>query len=194
MTFDPLTNSFYTTNNPIDPGSFASQIKQINATTGAITILQINDTPTSSILVGGLGFDSTTGQLYAMGENFITGTKFGIIDPVSGSFTQVGSGTFANGYYAMTFDPLTNSFYTTNNPIDPGSFASQIKQIDATTGAITILQINDTPTSSILVGGLGVETQAAEAVPEPGWRPSSVDRPRGASPDQAPKIASLIGG
>ena len=38
------------------------------------------------------------GQLFAMGENFYTGPKFGIIDPVSGSFTQFGSGTFADCY------------------------------------------------------------------------------------------------
>jgi hypothetical protein len=104
-------------------------------------------------------------QLLGMGENFFTGPKFGTIDPVSGTFTQVGNGTFANGYYAMAFDPLTNSFYTTNASIDSGGFASQIKQINATTGAITILQINDTPTSSILVGGLGFDTESS--VPEP---------------------------
>ena len=123
-------------------------------------------------MVGGAAIrPADAGQLYGMGESpespFFGGPQFGIVNPAGGSFTRVGSGTFDNGYYAMTFDPLTNSFYTTANPIDPGSFRSQIQQIDATTGAITIDQINDSPTSSVLIGGLGIATGPAAPVPEP---------------------------
>jgi hypothetical protein len=122
-------------------------------------------------MVGGAAIrPADAGQLYAMGESpespFFGGPQFGIVNPANGSFTRVGSGTFANGYYAMTFDPLTNSFYTTNDPIGSG-FASQVQQIDATTGAITIHQINDSPTSSVLIGGLGIAAGPAAPVPEP---------------------------
>ena len=66
----------------------------------------------------------------------------------------------------MTFDPATNSFYTTNDPINGSAFASQIQQIDASTGAITIHQIGINQ-STLLVEGLGVETNPAVPAPEP---------------------------
>jgi hypothetical protein len=106
-------------------------------------------------------------QLYGMGEVFVgdpanRGPKFGTIDPVTGGFNQIGNGTFASGYYALTFDPLTNSFFTTRTPInDNGSTTSSIMQIDAVTGNVTFRGI----TNSLQLGGLGVATVAS--VPEP---------------------------
>ena len=91
---------------------------------------------------------------------------FGSINPATGTFTQIGSGSLTNGYYAPVYDPTQNVFYVTAHPIATGDGAmTALDRIDPATGAIT--QIN-VPIGSVPLSVMGLGVATATPVPEPG--------------------------
>ena len=168
--FDPATNAFFATSLSLGSASFSNQIVRIDATTGAVSNLVLNN-PSSifnSAFVEGLGVDSTTGTLYAL--TLQLGGTFGSVDLATGDFTPIGPGLggLGLGYYAPVFDPAANAFFVTSLPLGDPSFSQQIVRFDATTGAATDLVLNNP--SSIFnepdVEGLGVASGPLAAVPE----------------------------
>jgi hypothetical protein len=168
--FDPALNAFFIPRSPI--GGNTSNLDKIDATTGAVTGLNLT-AGGSPVIAVGLGFDTKTAQLFGLVSQAGT-TFFGTIDPATGQFTQIGGNTGLSGSpgaaYAPVYDPQTDSFLVTHLPLNSGNtFEDKLLQIDASTGATQLKDFPgpNPPFSGAFMMGIGVANNPTAAVPEP---------------------------
>jgi hypothetical protein len=184
LTYDPTQNAFYVVvaplvqnvaGNPAPLAPLSNGFDRIGAVAGAVTPLGIQNIPFP--FIEGLGFNTSSGQLDGLVWTN-AGVQFGSLNTTTGDFSPISTVTnlaTESSYPTLTYDPAQNAFYVVvapsvqnvaGNPAPLAPLSNGFDRIDAVTGAVTPLSIQNIPFP--FIEGLGLaSTVSTTVVPEP---------------------------
>ncbi len=151
LTFDPFTQKLYAVGDVGSPIQ-STALVEVNALTGAATVVGGNGAAGSGTYLSGLGCDTATGVLYANGYTaFDQNSALFTLSKATGLATMVGYHGLTFGrkmnYSGLAIDPATQVMYSTGSE---SASLNSLYTVSKTSGVATLV-------ASMTPNGIGVD-------------------------------------